>query len=145
MGIEYVCATRVMEDRLKAKWDSNAGDFIRFGDDYYSLMAVAEDDPIGLIVAKVRNLPEPLQGVQEAYIDVIEVLPGYRRQGIGSVLVSKAIAWAIENRASQIRAWSDEIRHEALMLWNTMGFTFSKVDFQRGDETWYGFYAAKRL
>ena len=145
MDIEYLRVTPELNNKLKAQWDSNAGDFIHFGDDLYSLVAVLDDDPIALIVAKVRGLSEPLQTVREAFIDVIEVLPEYRRQGIGTTLVSKAMEWAVEKRASQIRAWSEEIRYEALMLWNKMGFAFSQVDFQRGDEKRYGFYVAKRL
>jgi hypothetical protein len=44
-----------------------------------------------------------------------------------------------------VRAWSEEIRVEALMLWKTLGFSFSQVDFSRGEEKRYGFYVAKAL
>ena len=145
MSIDYVRVTPKLQSKLAAQWASNAGDFIRFDDEYCSLVAVADGDPIGLIVAKVRGLSEPLQLSREAFIDVIEVLPEYRRQGIGTGLVREAMEWAVENQASQIRAWSEEVRLEALMLWQKMGFTFSQVDFQRGDDKRYGFYVAKRL
>ena len=86
-----------------------------------------------------------MQDTQEAYIDIVEVQPAYQRQGIGTALVERVVAWAKENRVAQVRAWSEEIRGEALMLWNKLGFTFSRVDFQRGDEKRYGFCVAKRL
>jgi hypothetical protein len=59
--------------------------------------------------------------------------------------MEKVIAWAEENELSQIRAWSEEIRYEALMLWAKLGFSFSQVEFQRKGEKRYGFYVAKRL
>ena len=98
-----------------------------------------------MIVAKTRPLAEPLQGAQEAFIDIIEVLPEAQRQGIGTALVEQAIEWARDNGAAQVRAWSEEIRYEALMLWNKLGFAFSQVDFERNGQKRHGFYAVKRL
>ena len=145
MDIQYVQATPELKAELKTQSESNASDFIRFEDNYTSVVALDGDKPIALIVAKKRGLPEPLQAEQEAYIDIIEVQPAYQRQGIGTALIEQVVAWARENQVTQVRAWSEEIRIEALTLWNKLGFTFSQVDFQRGDEKRYGFYVARRL
>lgn len=144
-SISLVHATPELKTLLKERWESNASDFIRFDENYISLVALAGANPIGLIVAKSRGLSAPLQAVEEAFIDVIEVLPEYRRKGIGTALVEKVIAWAHDHHVSQIRAWSEETRYEALMLWNKLGFTFSQVDFRREDGEHYGFYVAKKL
>jgi len=145
MEIQYVHATPELKARLKEQSESNACDFIRFEDNYCSLIVMAGDRPVALIVAKVRPLSEPLQTVQEAYIDIVEVQPAYQRQGIGTVLVERVEAWARAQHVAQLRAWSEEIRVEALMLWKKLGFTFSEVGFQRGDEKRYGFYVTKGL
>jgi GNAT superfamily N-acetyltransferase len=145
MYIQYVRATSELTAAFKACSGTNASDFIQFDDNYLSLIALAEDQPIALIVAKTRPLAEPLQMLTEAFIDIIEVLPEYQRQGVGTALVQRVIQWAQERRVSQVRAWSEEIRCEALLLWNKLGFTFSRVDFQNGPDKRYGFYVARRL
>jgi GNAT superfamily N-acetyltransferase len=145
MDIQYVPATPELKARMRAQSESNASDFIRFEDNYCSLIAMDGDRPVALIVAKRRPLSEPLQMVQEAYIDIIEVQPEYRRRGIGTICVEKVEAWAREHQVAQIRAWSEEIRVEALMLWKKLGYSFARVDFQRGDEKRYGFYVVKAL
>jgi GNAT superfamily N-acetyltransferase len=145
MDIQYVSATPELTAQYHEQSGSNATDFVHFDDDYYNMVALADGEPVGLIVAKRRSIPEPLQAITEAFIDIVEVLPAYQRQGIGTALTEKVIHWARMNQVSQVRAWSEEIRREALLLWNKLGFTFSWVEFQRGDEKRYGFYAAKRL
>ncbi len=145
MDMQYVSATPALVAQYKQRSGSNAVDFVRFDENYCSVIALDGGQPVALIVAKRRPLPEPLQDVSEAYIDVIEVLPEYQRHGIGAALTERVILWARANRVAQVRAWSEEIRVEALRMWNRLGFTFSQVDFQRGDEQRYGFYAAKRL
>jgi hypothetical protein len=79
MGITYVHATPALKRRMQEQWASNATDFIRSDDDHCSIVALADDTPIALIVAKKRPLSEPVHVLWEAYIDVIEVQPDYRR------------------------------------------------------------------
>jgi GNAT superfamily N-acetyltransferase len=145
MVIEYVSATPDLKRVWKEQSPSNASDFICFNEDYHSVIAMVDGRPAGLIVAKKRRLAEPLQMVEEAFVDIIEVQPEYQRRGIGTALMANVLAWAQDNHLAQIRAWSEEVRREALLLWNKLGFTFSQVDFQRGDEKRYGFYVAKRI
>jgi predicted N-acetyltransferase YhbS len=83
MAITYSPATPELKLRMKAQSSSNASDFIRFNDNYFSVVALDESTPIGLVVAKKRNLSKPVEILSEAYIDVIEVHPDYQRQGIG--------------------------------------------------------------
>jgi GNAT superfamily N-acetyltransferase len=145
MQIIYVPATPELQRQMKEQSSSNASDFIHFEDNFYSVIAVDDSNPIALIVAKKRPLSKPVDMLQEAYIDVIEVHPDYQRRGIGAELVKRVLLWAKENELSQIRAWSEEIRYAALMLWKKLGFTFSQVNFQRGDEERYGFYVTKQM
>lgn len=101
-----MCAIPELKAQLKAQSGSNASDFIRFDGDYYSLVALVGDRPVALIVAKKRSLTPPLQDEQEAYIDIIEVQPEYQRQGVGTALMERVLAWARENQVTQVRDWS---------------------------------------
>ena len=145
MSIRYEAGTPGHVGRMRERTTSNACDFVRFDDQHFSIFALDGDEPVGLIAGKRRALPAPLEPVEEAFIDIIEVQPEYRRRGIGTALVEHAITGARANGAVQIRAWSEEIRTEALLLWNKLGFTFSRVDFQDGNGQRYGFYVARRL
>ena len=78
MDVTYVHATPELKRRMEEQTSSNACDFIHFDDDHLSIMALVDDRPIALIVAKRRSLSEPLHTLQEAYIDVIEVQPAYQ-------------------------------------------------------------------
>jgi GNAT superfamily N-acetyltransferase len=124
---------------------SHPNDLIRFNPNYFLVFALDDDRPIALIGAKKRCLSEPLQSELEVFIDIIEVSQEYQRKGIGTELVQMVIAWAKESNAVQVRAWTEEIRFEALMLWKKMHFSFSQVDFQRDQDKRYGFYVAMRL
>jgi GNAT superfamily N-acetyltransferase len=145
MSIHYLSATPEIIQSWKEHSTSNASDFVRFEDNYFSVFALVDHRPVGLIVAKTRFLDEPLDRFKEVFIDIIEVHPDFQRLGIGTTLLNKVIQWAKENQADQIRAWSERIRLEALLMWKKSGFTFSRVDFQQGDEKCYGFYVAKRI
>jgi GNAT superfamily N-acetyltransferase len=147
MQIDYVAATPELKSRFKELSGPYGGaDFIQFDDQHFSLVAVVENEPVGIIVARRQGLAAPVQILEEAMILIIEVLPQYRRNGIGQALVEKTLAWAQGQEITQARAWSEEIRTEAHMLWNKLGFTFARADFQRpGEEPHYGFYVAKRL
>jgi GNAT superfamily N-acetyltransferase len=143
--ITYEPGTPEIKQQMQATSESNACDFIRFDSDYFSVFAMSDGKPVALVGANIRNISEPLQNESEVFIDIIEVNPAFYRQGIGTELIYQVIEWATTKKASQVRAWSEECREAALILWCKMGFTFSRVDLQRGEENRYGFYVAKRI
>ena len=143
--ITYVFGTPEIKQQMQETSETNACDFIRFDNDYFSVFALTDGKPIALIGAKIRSISEPLQNESEVFIDIIEVAPVFYRQGIGTTFVERVIEWATTKDATQIRAWTEECREAALMLWDKMGFTFSQVDFQRGEEKRYGFYVTRRI
>jgi len=141
--ITYIQVDHSLQEQIKHSWQSNAGDYLHLGSDGFTLAAVVDGQPVGIISAFKRSLPEPLAMMREAFIDILEVQELYRRQGIGETLVNRVIAWAQDNGLDQVRAWSEEIRLEALMLWRKVGFSFAKVDFERDGQKHYGFYAVR--
>jgi len=146
MGITYADGTPELKERYREETDTNAPDWVNFRDDCFSVFALCDGRPIGVIGGKRHRLSEPLGALEEVFIEILEVLPEHRRQGIGTALLERVIALAKETQAAQVKSWSEEIRTEALALWNKLGFTFYRVDFQRGDEKdRYGFYVAKRV
>ena len=98
-----------------------------------------------MIVCKKRFLSPPVDNCIEVFIDVIEVDQEFQRHGIATELLSRVETWARGFGAHQMHAWSEEIRVEALSLWKKFGYTFSRVDFTRGDQKRYGFHVCKLL
>lgn len=90
--------------------------------DGFTLIAVDGRVPAGLIAVVWRDLPPPLTGCVEGFIDIIEVAPEYRRRGVATALVEMAAARARERRAYQLRAWSSEDKTEAIPMWRALGF-----------------------
>ena len=74
MNYEYISVTPVLKERWKEYSSSNASDFIRFEENYYSVMAMSGERPVGLVVAKKHSLASPLEMLREAFIDIIDVL-----------------------------------------------------------------------
>jgi GNAT superfamily N-acetyltransferase len=145
MDIAYAKGTPELRARYQEETTSNATDHIRFDENCFSLFALVDGRPVGVIGAHLCDLPKPLRTPREAYIDIVEVLADWRRRGIGTALVEGVMEWARENGAAQARSWSEEIRTEALMLWGKLGFTFSRVDLPPEMRRIAGFYVAKRL
>jgi GNAT superfamily N-acetyltransferase len=146
--LENVCykpATLDLKGKYAAATESNAHNFIVLDDNHYSIIAMKSDEPIGLIVAKKRALPDPLSDVVEVFIDVIEVDQQYQRRGVGTELMRHVNEWAVQIEASQVRAWSEEIRTDALLMWRKMGFTFSTLTFKQEETKRHGFYVARTL
>lgn len=143
--IQLVPATAELKTTIQRDWASNAGDHVVLGDDCCSIVAMDGGRPIGLISAYKRPLADPVADMSEAWISIIEVDEGYRRQGIGEALVSQVIEWARENGIEQVGAWSESIRTEALHLWWKMGFAFAKFEYKNGDQTCHGFTVARRI
>lgn len=113
--------------------------------DGFSLIALCDDLPVGLLAVQWRTLPPPLRDVTEGFIDIIEVQADYRRRGIATHLVGLALERARAHGACQLRGWSSEDKAEAIPLWLALGFSLCPaVTYPRGEEV-KGYYVAKRV
>ena len=72
---------------------------------WFTLIAADGAEPVALIAVVWRGRPKPFAGCVEGRIDIIEVEPEYRRQGVASTLVGVAADRASERGAYQLRAW----------------------------------------
>lgn len=111
-----------------------------------TLAAVADSNIAGFISVYPKTWLKPLDGA-DAYIDVIRVYEGYRRNGIAKILIAACEDWARTNSYSQIRAWSNCSKIEVLQMWQALGYCMCPaeiwVDWCK--EVVNGYYAVKKL
>jgi ribosomal protein S18 acetylase RimI-like enzyme len=114
-------------------------------DDGFMIGAYHGSQCIGLISSYWRDLPEPLAGTKELYIDFLEVRLNYRRKGIARELIERSIERAIKNQAYQVRSWSSVDKLEAIPMWKSLGFALCPATtFPRGKEV-RGFLVSRVL
>lgn len=111
-----------------------------------ALAAFADGDAAGFISVYPNSWLKPLDKA-DAYIDVIRVYEKYRRKGIARKLIAACEDWAKQNSYSQIRAWSDCVKIEALQMWQALGYCMCPaeiwVDWCK--EIVNGYYVVKKL
>ena len=111
----------------------------------FTFIALDSIKVVGFISVRWRNLPGSLNEMEEGFIDIIEVDPKYRRQGIATRLVRMSEQQCIANGACQIRAWSSEDKVEAIHLWHSLRYCLCPAaDYPRGKPI-HGYFVAKSL
>jgi GNAT superfamily N-acetyltransferase len=143
-NILYTDADEILRERIAREWGEMQARHIHLGDGF-ALVALAGDQLAGMISIAWKTLPPPLPETAEAFIDIIEVAPGFRRSGIASRLVELSSERAKTHEAYQVRAWSSEDKTEAIPLWKYLGFGMCPATtFPRGQEV-KGYFVAKVL
>lgn len=114
-------------------------------DNGFTIVVCVKSTPIGVIAIKWCELPAPLSGTRDAYIDIIEVRPQYRRLGIARELIMRAAERAVSEGAYQLRGWSSEDKKEAIPMWKALGFALCPTTiYPRGQDV-KGYYFARVL
>ena len=75
--IHYVDADEAWKGRIAEEWSETAARHMHIADGFL-ILALSDGDPVGLISVCWRRLPAPLARTIEGYIDIIEVLAGFR-------------------------------------------------------------------
>ena len=101
--------------------------------------------PVGLLAVEIRNLPEPLADITEAFINIIEVDEPLRRRAIASRMIGIAAARARERGASQLRAWTSHDKTAALAMWHRLGFCLCPATERFNGEEVRVFYVVLRV
>jgi len=142
--VEYVQADTALRERVAREWGELQARHMHV-DDGFTIVAIAGDRLAGLLAVEWRELPHPFAGVREAFIDIIEVRPEFRRRGIATRMIGMA-AWRAKSAgACQLRAWSSGDKTEAIALWHALGFGLAPaVVHPRGQEV-KGFFVTKTL
>lgn len=145
MPIRYVLADDHHIGHIAASWSEMAARHMHIADGF-SLLAMEQETAVGLIAVQWRDLPPPYPpAMLEGFVDIIEVRPAFRRQGIATALIERAAERARAQGAYQLRAWSSNDKTEALLMWKSLGFALCPaVTFPRGHEV-HGYFVAKVL
>ncbi len=134
-------AGEALREWLGREWGSVIATHIHLSDGF-SLVALDGDEPAGLISIAWRKLPPPLPPTVEAFIDIIEVPPDYRRRGVARRLVALAAARARAQGAYQLRAWSSADKREAIPFWRALGFALCPATTYPGGTAVEGCFVA---
>ena len=115
------------------------------GENTFTLYAVDDNDnSVALLFAFYREIPAPLNGKTECFINLIEVYDGaMRKKGIGSALVQETIKIAKETDVIQVRAYCDIWNVASHMLWLKNGFGISPV--KNADGQIFGSFVTYRI
>ena len=142
MAYEFVDNSEV--DRLREIWGEKAYHHFHI-DDGFMISADAYTKSIGLVSCYWRELPQPLVGLREVYIDFLEVQQEYRRQGIASRLIELSLERAFAEGAYQVRSWSSEDKLAAIPMWKQLGFGLCPATTFPGGKEVQGFFVVKKF
>lgn len=126
-SIQYLKADHTSLEQIEKEWSLMAAKHLVI-DNGFSIIAMAGEKPIGIIGLYWSKLPTPLENTREAYINIIEVLPDFRGQGIAREMISRSIELCREEGVYQVRAWSSDDKVEALPMWQRLGFALCPAD-----------------
>ena len=113
--------------------DSHIKNVIWLGENTFTLFAIDDNDQnIAFLFAYYREIPAPLNGKTECFINVIDVNESMRGKGIGSALVQETIKIAKEENVLQVRAYTDINNVFSHRLWLKNGFGISPVKLPDG-------------
>lgn len=142
--INYIKADEAWQLRIATEWGQAAARHMHLSDGF-SILALSEGLPVGLISVYWKRLPAPLEGDFDAYIDILEVHPDFRRQGIARRLIALSMQRARAEGMTQIRAWSSEDKTEAIHMWRTLGFGMCPATTYPNGQAIKGFFVVKLL
>lgn len=144
VAVRYVDADEALKMHIANEWGEVAARHMHIADGF-SIVAMRSEQPIGLISVYWKELPPPLAEIIEGYIDIIEVLEGFRRRGIARQLIEMSIERSSKRRAYQLRVWSSEDKTEALPMWKALGFGLCPAITYPGGQEVRGYFATKIL
>ena len=142
--IRFVDADERLKIRIADEWSEAAARHMRITDGF-SIVAIKNGMPIGLISVYWKQLPSPLPETFEGFIDILEVHKDYRRKGLATNLIEMSMKRAQAKGVYQLRAWSSEDKVEAIPMWKTLGFGLCPATtYPKGQEV-EGYFVAKVL
>lgn len=112
--------------------------------DGYTLVAMDKGNIVALVSVFKREIPAPLYGKTEEFINVIDVIDtSYRNKGVGSALIDEVKKIALETGSMQVRAYCDINNEASHALWIKNNFGISPV--KNSDGTILGSFVTYRL
>ena len=137
-------ADETWKPRIAGEWGGIAAQHMHIADGF-SILALCNGNPVGLISVYWRKLPPPLADMHEGYIDIIEVLAGFGRRKIATRMIEMSTERARKRGAHQLRAWSSGDKVEAISMWKALGFGLCPATTYPGGEEVRGYFATSVL
>ena len=141
---DYVFADPALLERVAREWDWPGARDLRTADGF-TIVATRGSRVAGITEVYFRELPLPLRGAVEAYIDDIRVAARYRRMGIARTMLRMAGERAREGGACQPRSWSTDDKVEAVQMWHALGFSMCPTTHAMWGQEIAGYFVARRL
>ena len=103
------------------------------GESGYTLIAYENEKIIAFASVFKREIPAPLKGKTEEFINVIDVVDiTFRNKGVGSALVNEVKKSANDSGSMQVRAYCDISNEASHALWEKNNFGISPVKHTDG-------------
>lgn len=121
--IQYVDVDKPLKNAVAEQWKEHRpdiGSYLHL-EKGYGVAAMDGEKVVGILSVKWQSLSAPLTDSEEAFIEAVDVLGDYRRQGIATRLIEEAETRALE-KASQLRSWCSEEQREAIQMFKVLGF-----------------------
>lgn len=119
---EIVAIDGPLANIIKSEYGQKAFEHLHL-EDGRSFAAMGGEKVVGFISISWKEFPYTFEEApKEAYIDIIEVNPEYRRQGIAKKLIEKCKEASQAAGCYQLRSWSSEDKKEVIPMWKKLGF-----------------------
>jgi GNAT superfamily N-acetyltransferase len=141
---KYAKADELDLSVILAKWKWVRRTWLHL-EDGFTLIASQTDEIVGFISVRWMELPEPLNGIKEGFVDIIEVEAHARRRGIGTRLIQISEMECRAHHARQLRGWSSEDKKEAIPMWLSLGFGLCPATDYPNNQAIRGYFVAKPL
>jgi ribosomal protein S18 acetylase RimI-like enzyme len=142
--IKFMDADEPLKNRVADEWGGKAAHHMHL-EDGFSILALQENNLVGLISLYWKLLPPPLPKTWEGYIDILEVHKDFRRRGIATQLIDMSVERVKEKGVYQVRSWSSLDKAEAIPMWKALGFGLCPaMTYPQGQEV-KGYFVTKVL
>lgn len=141
-----ICNSNHLE-LIKEQFGESKAAYISLNIDDYALVALKDGKVIGFMSTISKPLTSPLEMISEASVEIIEILPEYRKQGIATKLIEQTEKHFTNEGKSQIRAWTLSNNSNYINLWNKLNYCLSPTIFHFEKQERYldGYHFIKRL
>jgi GNAT superfamily N-acetyltransferase len=133
------------DEEMKENVRKNMGEVNLHLSDGFSVVALYNEKPVGIISVYKKLLPPPLPETYEGYIDIIEVVEEYRMNGIAREILRMSIDRARKEGYYQLRAWSTDDKIEAIPVWKALGFCLCPTTHSMWGEKITGYFVTYLL
>ncbi len=134
------------KELIKKQFSEEKGDYMSLASEDYSLVAMKGDTVIGFMCTVLKPLSPPMESINEARVEIIEVLPDYQRLGIATKFIEKTERHFKNEGVTQIRAWTISSNTNYIKLWNKLNYCLSPTIIPiRQEEYIDGYHFIKQL